>query len=176
MKDSVTIKTAIKRSKKALALKPLLGKGTGVSKVRITNNLTCEIQEGNWKFMADMPESVGGNNLGPTPGVYGRAALGSCLAIGYMMKAAEMDIPIHQLEVEVQADFDDGALFGTAEKNIPPGYQEVRYSINIESDATEEKILQMLNDADAHSPYLDVFSRGQKCIRKINIVPAKTLA
>jgi uncharacterized OsmC-like protein len=168
-------KIAIERCKKAFSLKPALGKGTASSKARITNGLTCEIQEGDWKFVADMPESAGGNSKGPTPGVYGRAALGSCLAIGYMMKAAEMNIAINHLEVEVQADYDDGALFGTAEKNIPPGYIEVRYSVNIESDAPEEKIISMLNEADAHSPYLDVFSRAQKCSRKINIVSPKTI-
>jgi len=140
MEESQKIKTAIERTKKALSLKPVLGKGTGVSKVKITNGLTCEIQEGDWKFVADMPQSVGGNYLGPTPGVYGRAALGSCLAIGYMMKAAEMNIVIHSLEVEVQADYDDGALFGTTDKNIPPGYLEVRYVVHIEADTPEEKL------------------------------------
>ena len=176
MSNADKIKIAVERTQKALTLKPALGKGTGVSKVRITNGLTCEIQEGNWKFVADMPESVGGNMAGPTPGVYGRAALGSCLAIGYMMKAAEMNIAIHHLEVEVHADYDDGALFGTADKNTPPGYLAVRYSVNIESDAPQEKIIQMLNDADAHSPYLDVFSRAQKCQRQINITSPKTIA
>lgn len=168
------IKTAVERIKKALSLKPALGKGTGISKVRMTNGLTCEIEEGSWKFIADMPESVGGNSRGPTPGVYGRAALGSCVAIGYMMKAAEMNITIDRLEVEVQADYDDGALFGTAEKNVPPGYLEVRYTVNIESDAPKEKIIHMLNEADLHSPYLDVFNRAQKCTRKVNIVSTKT--
>lgn len=176
MKEADKIKTALERTKKALTLKPALGKSTGISKILITNGLTCEIQEGNWKFKADMPESVGGNNLAPTPGVYGRAAFGSCLAIGYMMKASEMDIVIHHLEIEVQADFDDGALLSTAEKNIPPGYLEVRYTINIESDAPREKIMEMLNEGDAHSPYLDTFSRAQKCVRKINIIHSKTLA
>jgi uncharacterized OsmC-like protein len=176
MSNADKIKTAVERSKKALALKPALGKGTGVSKIKITNGLTCEIEEGSWKFTADMPESVGGNNIGPTPGVYGRAALGSCLAIGYMMKAAEMNIPVHLLEVEVQADYDDGALMGTTDKNVPPGYLEVRYSVNIESDAPKEKIMQMIDDADEHSPYLDVFSRAQICNRKVNIVSPKTIA
>jgi uncharacterized OsmC-like protein len=110
--------------------------------------LTCEIQEGNWKFLADMPESVGGNTQGPTPGVYGRAALGSCLAIGYMMKAATMNIPIAMLEVEVQADYDDGALLGTS--NVAPGYLEMRYTITI-VDAAEDDILKMIDDATSIS-------------------------
>src|SRR5205814_10327520 len=130
MSEIEKIKLSVERTCKALSLKPSLGLGTGISKTRIKNGLTCEIQEGNWKFLADMPESVGGNAQGPTPGVYGRAALGSCLAIGYMMKAATMNIPITMLEVEVQADYDDGALLGTS--NVAPGYLEVRYTITIE--------------------------------------------
>ena len=88
MTETEKIKFALERSIKALKLKPSLGLGTGKSTTRIKNGLTCEIQEGSWKFTADMPASIGGNAVGPTPGVYGRAALGSCLAIGYMMVAA----------------------------------------------------------------------------------------
>jgi len=171
MSETEKIKTALERSIKALTLKPTLGLGTGKSKTRVKNGLTCEIQEGNWKFVTDMPESVGGNAEGPTPGVLGRAALGSCLAIGYMMKASLLNIPITNLEVEVQADYDDGALLGTS--NVAPGYLEVRYTITIESDAPEEDILRMIEDADQHSPYLDVFSRGQKCKREVHIVSPK---
>ena len=165
------IKVAVNRSTKALALKPSLGLGTGVSKTRITDGLTCEITEGKYKLVADMPGQVGGNAAGPTPGVYGRAALGSCLAIGYMMKASAMNIKIDSLEVEVQADYDDGALFGTSDAY--PGYLEIRYTVNIESDASEDDIMKMLELADKQSPYLDVFSRGQKCIRNVQIVSTK---
>ena len=171
MPGTEKIKSAIERSTKALALKPSLGLGIGKSTTRIKNGLTCEIQEGNWKVLADMPESVGGNAQGPTPGVYGRAALGSCLAIGYMMIAAKNNIPVSGLEVEVQAEYDDGALLGTA--NVFPGYLEVRYSVTIETEAAEEEVLKMLDDADRHSPYLDVFSRGQICKREVHIISPK---
>jgi uncharacterized OsmC-like protein len=166
------IKIAIERSTKAISLKPSLGLGTGISKTKITNGLQCEITEGDWKLLADMPGGVGGDASAPTPGVYGRAALGSCLAIGYMMRAATMQIPINSLEVEIQADYDDGALLGTSD--IFPGYSEIRYNINIETDAPEQDVMKLLDEADQHSPYLDVFTRGQKCIRKVNIVAAKT--
>jgi uncharacterized OsmC-like protein len=171
MREMEKIKVAVERTTKALSLKPSLGKGVGVSKASIKNGLTCEIQEGNWKFLADMPAQVGGNAQGPTPGVYGRAALGSCLAIGYMMAAAKKNIPISMLEVEVRADYDDGALFGTAD--VFPGYTQVRYIINIESDAPKEEVLKMLDEADQHSPYLDVFSRAQDCKREVHIVGPK---
>src|SRR5258707_1412238 len=161
------IKTAYNRSVKALSLKPSLGLGTGISRASITDGVTCRVTEGDYIFIADMPQQVGGNAAGPTPGVFGRAALGSCLAIGYMMQAAKIGLPVDALEVEIQADYDDGALLGTS--NLPPGYLEVRYSVTIESDASPDQIQQMLDEADKHSPYLDVVIRGQKCIRTVNI-------
>ena len=171
MTSQEKIKEAVSRSTKALSLKPSLGLGTGISKTKITNGLSCEITEGNYKLIADMPESVGGNATGPTPGVYGRAAFGSCLAIAYMLKASAMNIIINSLQVDVQADYDDGALFGIS--SAPPGYLEVRYTVTVESDAAEEQILQMLDLADKHSPYLDVFAREQKCTRDVRIISSK---
>ncbi len=164
---SEKIKNAFERTVKALSLRPSLGLGTGKSKARISNGLTCEIEEGPWRLVADMPEQVGGNAAGPTPGVYGRAALGSCLAIGYMMQAAKLSVPISSLEVEVHADYDDGALFGVTA--VPPGYLEVRYVVTIESDAPHADILRVLDEGDARSPYLDVFARSQKCVREVKI-------
>jgi uncharacterized OsmC-like protein len=167
------IKSAFSRVSKTLAQRPGFGLGTGISKATIKNGLTCEVKEGNWTLTADMPEQAGGNAAGPTPGVFGRAALGSCLAIGYMMRASIMGIHIAGIEVEIQADYDDGALFGTAAKEIPPGYLEIRYSVTIDSDAPEQDIIKMLGEADEHSPYLDVFRRGQACRRQVNIVSSK---
>lgn len=169
MLSSEKIHAAVTRVSSVLRQRPEFGRSTKVSTVRILKGFTCEIREGDYTLTADMPEQIGGDAAGPTPGVYGRAALGSCLAIGYMLKAAVMHIPIERLEVEIQADFDDGALLGTAPADVPPGYLEVRYSVKIDSDAAEESIMEMLDEADRHSPYLDVFRRAQLCRRQVNI-------
>ena len=47
------------------------------------------------------------------------------------------------IEVEVEADFDDGGLFGTAD--VRPGYSEIRYTVTIESDEPREKIMTLLD-------------------------------
>jgi uncharacterized OsmC-like protein len=150
-----------------LSLKPTLGLGIGISKTRIINGLSCESREGEYVFYTDMPSQVGGNETGPTPGVLGRAALGSCLAMGYMMWASRLDVIIDSLEVQIEADYDDGALFGTSD--AVPGYSEIRYIVKIKSPASKKVIENVLNQGDNHSPYLDVFSRAQKCIRKVEL-------
>ena len=50
---------------------------------------------------------------------------------------------------------------------------ELRYSVTVDSDASEQDIMRVLDEADKRSPYLDVFSRSQKCIRQVNIVTTK---
>ena len=162
------IRTAFERCAKALSLRPSLGRSTGVSRARIRQGLTCEIEEGPWKLQADMPTQAGGDAAAPTPGVFGRAAFGSCLAIGYMMQAAKLGVPIAALEVEIQADYDDGALFGVSDS--PAGYLEVRYRVTVESSAPESEVLRVLDEGDEHSPYLDVFRRAQACTRSVRIV------
>jgi uncharacterized OsmC-like protein len=163
------IRNAFDRCVKALTLRPAIGRSTGVSRTRIRQGLVCEIEEGPWRLTADMPQQVGGSASAPTPGVFGRAAFGSCLAVCYMMHAAKLGVPITSLEIEVQADYDNAGLFGVG--TLPPGYTEVRYTVTVESPAPESDITRVLDEGDAHSPYLDIFSRDVTCRRSVRIIP-----
>jgi len=168
MKEQEEIKNKFMRTQKALTLKPSLGISTGISTTRIVNGLSAETKEGDWVFRADMPKQVGGNATASSPGALGRAALGSCLAIGYMLWASKLDVSIDSLEVEVQADYDDGALFDTSDNY--PGYLEVRYIVRVKSPASIEDIEHLLRVGEKHSPYLDVFSRAQSCVRQLEYI------
>jgi uncharacterized OsmC-like protein len=166
------IRIAFERCVKTLTLRPSRGISTGVSRTRIRQGLVCEIEEGPWRLTADMPEQVGGSGTAPTPGVFGRAAFGSCLAVCYMMHAAKLGVPITSLDIEVQADYDNAGLFGVG--TAAPGYSEVRYTVTIESPASESDIMRVLDDGDAHSPYLHIFSRELTCRRSVHIVAPHT--
>jgi uncharacterized OsmC-like protein len=169
MESTEKIRTASERAAKAIALRPSLGRGTGISRARITNGLAVEITEGPWTLHADMPPGAGGEGSAPTPGVFGRAALGSCVAMGYAIDAARQGFRLDAIEVQVEADYDDGALYGVSAN--PPGYLEVRYTVTLQTDATEGEVARFLDGADAHSPYLDVFRRAQSVRRSVRIVP-----
>jgi len=93
------IRTALERNVKAVALRPSVGQGTAVTRVRLREGLACDVNEGPWTLTAGMTEKYGGTNAGPNPGVLGRAALGSCLALGYGMWAARLGVPITSLDV-----------------------------------------------------------------------------
>ncbi len=166
------IKARFERIVEALQRDPALGRGTGKTTARVAGGgLRCEVESGPWKFVADMPKTSGGTESGPTPGMYGRAALGSCLALGYAMRAARYGVAFDHIEVEVQADYDDGALFGTSDAR--PGYSEIRCLVTVETSAPEADVMRVLDEADRHSPYLDVFTRAQKCTRTVQIRPVR---
>jgi len=170
--NQANIKDKFERGEKALTLKPALGLATMVSTTTVTNGLACHTQEGDWEIVTDMPEQIGGTNTGPTPGVLGRAALGSCLAGGFMLWASKLDVPIDNLEVEVQADSDDSGMFGI--NGAPAGYTEMRYLMRIQSDASEADIQKVLDKVYKHDTYLDNFERAIPCIGSVEITsPAK---
>ena len=154
-----------------MALRPSVGRGTTVTKVKVRDGLTCDVEDGAWKLTVDMSPKPGGDGRGPDPGVYGRTALGSCLAIGYTLWAAKLGVPFSSIEVDVHADYDSGGYHGVAD--IPPGYSQVRYIVTVESDASAADVLKVLDEADAHSPYRDVFTRALDVRREVRVAAPK---
>ena len=168
MSDSAAIRTAIERNVKAVSLRPSVGQGTAVTRARLRPGLSCEIEEGPWRFVAGMTEKYGGNNAGPNPGVYGRAALASCLAIGYSMWAARLEVQIDALEVEVHADYDVRGELGVSD-SVSPGYSDIRCVVTVESPAAEADVLRVLDTADRHSSWLDDYRRALPVSRHVRI-------
>ncbi len=167
------IKTAIERNVRAVSLRPSVGQGTAITKVTWREGLTCDVEEGPWKLVVGMTEKYGGSNAGPNPGVYGRAAVGSCLAIGYMMWASRLEIPVRSLEVEVQADYDvRGEL--AVEDSVRPGYTRMRYIVTIDSDAPEADVMRLLDTADRYSSWRDDLANPVPMEREVRMVSART--
>lgn len=171
MADRKTIKEAFERNRKAVKLRPQKGKGTAVTKVRLFDGTTCEVQHKHWTFKVDIGKAEGGNDAGPGPGILERGALGSCLAIAYSQHAAVMGIPLDRVEVEVESDFDARGMFGIDDR--PPGFEKLRYKVYIESPATEEEVQKVIDKADKQSPVLDDFKRAIPVEREVMI---KTIA
>ena len=87
-----TIREKFDRIVKAFATHPEIGRNTHVSVTRIDSHMSCETVEGEYHLKTDMPEAAGGRGVSPPPGVFGRANLGSCLSMGYMLRAAHQGI------------------------------------------------------------------------------------
>jgi uncharacterized OsmC-like protein len=153
------IRNAFGRMAHVFAKRPEAAQASSVMRARVVEGLRCEAQEGDWRFSIDMPVEGGGSGAGPTPGVHGRAALASCLAIGYSICLARAGIPVRSLEVEVAADYDNRGLLGM--DGVYPGYLGVRHTLYLEADATPEQLAPVIAEAQRCSPYLHVFADPQ---------------
>ena len=166
-RSTETIRTVFGRNARALSLRPALGQKTAVTTARIVDGLRCEVEEGRWKIVADTSEKSGGTGAGPDPGFIGRAALGACLAMGYVTWAAHLHVPITRVEVELQADFDVRGQYG--QDGVRPGYSEIRCLVHIESEAPEADVRRVADTADAASMYWDVFANPVKLVRDLRV-------
>ncbi len=165
------IRTKVELSVDEVARRPSAGRGTATTRVTLKPGLECEIEDGTWKLTAAMSDKWGGTNAGPNPGILGRGALGSCLAIGYAVWAARLGVPIDELEVVVQGDYDSRGELGIAD-DVPPGYLRVRYHVTVTSPAPEVDVQRVLDIADKCSPYLDVYARALEVRRETTIIAA----
>ena len=153
---------------KALRAQPSLGVGTATTIAKITSGLTCNLEDSQWKFIADEMPDDGGAGLGPDPGVYGRAALASYLAMGYVFWAARLAVALTNVEVTVEADYDARGMLGL-DDSISPGWTAIRYRVRIESSASESKINEVVEIADRYSPLLEDFRQPIPVTRELEV-------
>ena len=169
MSSSTVIKAALERNARAIAARPSIAQGTAVTRITLHPGLACDVEEGPWRFKVGMTDKYGGENTGPNPGVYGRAALGSCLAMGYAMWAARLDISVRSLAVEVRARYDArGEL--AIDDSVRPGYADIVYVVTIDTDAPDADVHRMLDLADRHSSWLDDLRNPVPVSREVRIV------
>jgi uncharacterized OsmC-like protein len=167
VENNERIKSAYDRHVRLISQKPSIATGTQITRVKVREGLTCDIEAKSRKLITDIDLDQGGNDQGPSPGDYCLAGLGGCLAIGYMIHAARLGVPISSLEVEIQGDYDLHGEYGL--NSTPAGYLAIRYIVNIESDADETDILRVLDETDKVDSMLDTFRRPIPMERELQL-------
>jgi len=150
--------------------RPEVALGTSSTRIELQPGLSCRIKQGPWTLETGLSSSMGAERELPDPGMLARGALGSCFAMTFALYAARRGIALQRMEVEVSADYDGRGMLGSAE--VPPGYSEVRVSVVVESEASEELLRQIGQDAAPHSPFNDVFCRAQRVVTEVRAAEA----
>ena len=132
MKTQAEIKQAIERFEDVIRKRPAAGKFSSKTTARWTSGIACEIEEGPWKFVCDEPESLGGEDAAPDPGVYGRAAIAACVTIGIAINFAREGLQLDGLRVDVESEGD------MSERTHPlTPYRAIRLRVDVETSAPE---------------------------------------
>lgn len=107
----------------------------------------------NFAVPADEPGAIGGTNRGPSPMELVLTALSACITISIAYSAAEEEVEVHSIEIDVEGDLDLRGLFEVAD--VRAGFEEVRVTVRIEADAPREKIEELVNRGYRRSPVVD---------------------
>ena len=86
----------------------------------------------------DEPASLAGADGAPNPVEYVLAALGSCLAVGYVTGATMRGIELRALELEIEGMLDLRVFLGITQGH--GGYKRIDVTTTIESDAPAEEL------------------------------------
>ena len=103
----------------------------------------------------DEPPVLLGENAGVNAVEAVLHALASCLAVGFVYNAAAQGIKIDSLEFELEGDLDLHAFLGLSDQ-VRPGYDNIRLSYRVKSDAPREKIVALCEYVQKTSPVLDI--------------------
>jgi uncharacterized OsmC-like protein len=107
---------------------------------------------------SDEPLALGGTDTAPNPVEQVLAALGNCLAVGYAANASVEGISIRDLRIKLDGNLDLRTFLGLAQDNA--GYQSIRVSVCIASDATDEQLARLHEKVVGTSPVGHTLSRA----------------
>ena len=106
----------------------------------------------------DEPPVLLGNNAGPNAVEAVLHALASCLAVGFVYNAAAQGITVESLSFDLEGDLDLRAFLGLSEE-VRSGFESIRLTYEVKSDAPREKIEELCNYVQKTSPVLDIIRK-----------------
>jgi uncharacterized OsmC-like protein len=109
-----------------------------------------------FKVEGDHPKELLGTDKGPTSVEVLLAALGHCISNGWAMYGGVLGVSIERCRIEVEGDIDLQGMMGLPEPGkVRPGYQNIRVTHYVKSEAQKEKLEQLKQMAEELSPVKD---------------------
>ena len=111
-------------------------------------------------YIVDEPPGLLGDDTAPNPSEASLAALGSCLAVGIHANCVAANITIEKLEIELEADINITAVWGTGDTSPKPvGFDAVRAKVTLDANAPREKLDALVAHALKWSPVANTFMK-----------------
>jgi uncharacterized OsmC-like protein len=104
------------------------------------------------------PPILLGNNEGGNPVEFLLHALAGCVTTTTVLHATARGIAIHKLSTVLVGDIDLQGLLALDDE-APVGYRSIRIEMDIEADASDEEIEELISFARDHSPVCNTVCR-----------------
>jgi len=147
------------KTKEAVKEDPSKGEGKFESVTEWKDGAVAVSKARSFEITTDEPEALGGGDTAVDPMELLLASLGSCLTIGWVTNANVHGIDYKNLKITVSAPFDLRGYLDL-DDNVRPGFPEIHYEVEVESDADEETLQKIKKAAEKTSPMFDNIANG----------------
>ena len=106
----------------------------------------------------DEPRELGGSNSFANPQEHLIAALNACMMVGYVAQCAVRGITLENLAIETDGEIDLRGFLGI-DPAVPPGYENLNYTVRIKGNGTKEQFAEVHKAVMATSPNFYNLSR-----------------
>ena len=106
-------------------------------------NIACKVETGRALAVAGLHPATGGSGLELCSGDMLLEALVACAGVTLKAVATALDIPLKSGSVSAEGDLDFRGTLGVA-KDAPVGFAQIRLVFDVETDAPQEKLDQLL--------------------------------
>ena len=112
-----------------------------------------------FRFDADHPAVLVGQDNAPTPVEFLLHALASCITSGIANIAAARGVTLTLVESQIEGDIDLQGILGLSDR-VRNGYERIRINFTIAGDAPADKLRQIVEQSRARSAVFDVLTNG----------------
>lgn len=109
---------------------------------RIGEGITCKIETGKAMVEAGLHEATGGTGLSVCSGDMLLEALVACAGVTLNAVATAIGVTLRDGVIHAEGDIDFRGTLGVA-KDAPVGFQNIRLSFDLDTDATEEQLASL---------------------------------
>jgi uncharacterized OsmC-like protein len=106
-------------------------------------NIACKVETGRALAVAGLHPATGGSGLELCSGDMLLEALVACAGVTLKAVATAIDIPLKSGTVAAEGDLDFRGTLGVA-KDAPVGFAQIRLRFDIDTDAPQDKLDQLL--------------------------------
>ncbi len=107
------------------------------------SNIACKVETGRALAIAGLHPATGGSGLELCSGDMLLEALVACAGVTLKAVATALDIPLKSGAVSAEGDLDFRGTLGVA-KDAPVGFAAIRLRFDVETDAPQDKLDQLL--------------------------------
>ncbi|MDM0037686.1 OsmC family protein [Variovorax sp. J22G21] len=135
---------------------------SGVRRLRIRDH----------QIISDSPPDFAGYNLGPSSPELQLGVLGTCVTHIFLIHAAERQVPLESLEVEVSGIIDPrGGRPGHEQTPIWP--HEIGYTVHIDSPASRADIDALFEAVERSCPILNLLRNPQTIRAEVKLINSR---